>query len=250
MIFNKNLGLSSYVDYFESAKSVALNATSWTGLSFGESWQADENESISISNTAVSPNPELQLSTTDPLVWTGNLYQYIRDNKIILSASAPIKVDEEVGFIIPSGGSTHHRFVVNVIETYLFWNNGQDRLCQLLRRASCMVCQAAKKGRECGQVKRMPQCWEENEKMLQLHHHYTPVYHEQQPEQKTCTGCSTHEEELEATWLSEEDEQHRKIHHNSRSHRGRRMSKSTSCIITIYLYNMTSSSQSKKYYLM
>ncbi|KAG7353328.1 hypothetical protein IV203_009377 [Nitzschia inconspicua] len=133
MIFDKNLGLSSYVDYFESAKNVALNATSWTGLSFGESWQADENESISIRNTAVSPNPELQLSTTDPLVWTDNLYRSIRDNKIILSASTPIKVDEEVGFIIPSGGSSLHRLVVNVNETYLFWNNGQDRLCQLLR---------------------------------------------------------------------------------------------------------------------
>ncbi|KAG7353329.1 hypothetical protein IV203_009378 [Nitzschia inconspicua] len=184
MIFDKNLGLSSYDDYFESAKNVALNATSWTGLSFGESWQADENESISIRNTAVSPNPELQLSTTDPLVWTDNLYRSIRDNKIILSASTPIKVDEEVGFIIPSGGSSLHRLVVNVNETYLFWNNGQDRLCQLLRR-SCKVCQGAKKGQECGRVKRIPQCWEENEQNIQLHHHYTPVYHEQQPEQKT-----------------------------------------------------------------
>jgi hypothetical protein len=132
-IFDKRLGLSSYVDYFESAKNVSLNATSWAISTPGDNGrETGDNESINASLISGTEREKPHISSlTGALYWTPEIYESFQNRKITILPSTPIHVEEEIGFVLPF--EDHDKLVVNVNETYMFWNNGQDRLCQLLR---------------------------------------------------------------------------------------------------------------------
>jgi hypothetical protein len=115
--FDKKLRLSSYIDYFEASKNmIPLSGN------FSMEMPSVEDGKVVAAQSSKSESP---------LVWSTDLYDAIREKRIRLSPSASILVGKETGHLISMGGSD--RLVVNVNESYLFWNNGQDFLCQLLR---------------------------------------------------------------------------------------------------------------------
>jgi hypothetical protein len=131
IVVDKSLGLSSYSDYFKTTKVNSGNGMSWTEMALGNSGITEDQDNSNFHD--IHEVNELQtIVYPKHVVWKEDIYQSIRFKNATFSTSTPIWVEDEVGYII-STDEQHDRLVVNVNETYLFWNNGQDRLCQLLR---------------------------------------------------------------------------------------------------------------------
>ncbi|KAL3909163.1 MAG: hypothetical protein SGILL_008196, partial [Bacillariaceae sp.] len=121
--FDKNMHLSSYVDYFESNARISQSGNFSLEDELLEQQQKQQQE---------EEDPTVLVTSDDStsLVWS---HESIRDKTFTISPSTYILVDQETGHIITTNDDGKARLVVNVNESYLFWMNGQDRLCQLLR---------------------------------------------------------------------------------------------------------------------
>jgi tetratricopeptide (TPR) repeat protein len=61
-------------------------------------------------------------------VWNEEMYQTIQAQGSLPDSSRMIRVDNETGYINKNG-----QLVVNVNETFLFWDHGQEKLCNILQ---------------------------------------------------------------------------------------------------------------------
>ena len=147
VLFDKSLNLSSYVDYFEPIKmsSLAGNYTATTAsatkyISSNNQSDGSSVESVlNISSTSykkvVKANDDIPKETESIIIWNNEVYQQIRDKSLIVSPSTKIQIEEEFGSILYDEEGKP-QIVVNLNETYMFWNNGQGKLCQLLRNVT------------------------------------------------------------------------------------------------------------------
>ncbi|MGK3758442.1 MAG: tetratricopeptide (TPR) repeat protein [Bacillariaceae sp.] len=81
-----------------------------------------------VENSDVKNATNVSSTVNNVLVWNEEMYQTIQVQGSLPDSSRMIRVDNEAGYINKNG-----QLVVDVNETFLFWDHGQEKLCNILR---------------------------------------------------------------------------------------------------------------------
>jgi len=116
-----------------SISTHTINGTKIKGDNSTEKFPSDTKQTkINNEKDALDGGSDVKKATTvswDNIpVWNEDIYQNIQIQQSISDLPKIIQVDNEIGYI-----NKNKQLVVDVNETYLFWNDGQRKLCKLLQ---------------------------------------------------------------------------------------------------------------------
>jgi len=125
---------NSSKEEFISISTHTINGTKIKGDNSTEKFPSDTKQTkINNEKDALDGGSDVKKATTvswDNIpVWNEDIYQNIQIQQSISDLPKIIQVDNEIGYI-----NKNKQLVVDVNETYLFWNDGQRKLCKLLQK--------------------------------------------------------------------------------------------------------------------